>query len=142
MNEIMTAGLLQGDVNQAADMIKSMLSDKYISPIKKAIEKENKRVRRNPCDETRLLDALKPFMEASGRGAIERTVDLLHLRATLRGLAYGDQKPEIRSQSLKAQDASVHRDGVYDVDRVCAGLEGTNSMMPLILMMILMQKGS
>jgi len=80
---------IRGDVNQAADMVRNMFSEKYLSPITKAIATENQKARKNPCKEARLLEALKPFIDHNNHAGINAAVDALYMIETLRGLRSG-----------------------------------------------------
>ncbi|MCL2377109.1 MAG: hypothetical protein FWC76_06920 [Defluviitaleaceae bacterium] len=136
--------IIKGDVNQAADMIKAMLSEKYIKPITKAVAAENKRVKKNPTREARLLDALKPFIDYRSHETVNKTIDMLHMMETLRGLS--SQMPKNEYKPLRhmgggvaaaSGDASLHDDGVYDVDERCAGHKNTPNLAPIFAIMAL-----
>jgi len=135
--------IIKGDVNQAATMVKTMLSDKYIAPITKAIAAENKRARKNPTREARLLDALKPFMDHKSHDAVNKTIDMLHMLETMRGISAQLPKnayvPAAGATPVAAAsgDASVHGDGVYDVDEKCMEYKAAPSLMPIIAVMAL-----
>ena len=137
--------LIRGDVNQAAGMVRAMLSEKYITPITKAIAAENKRVRKNPTREARLLDALKPFMDHKSHDAVNKTIDMLHTIETMRGITAQLPKaayvPGTRAASVSAasQDASLHGDGVYDVDENCMEHKNKPNLVPLFAMMALVR---
>ena len=139
--------VIKGDVNQAANMVKTMLSDKYIKPITKAIAAENKRVRKNPTREARLLDALKPFMDHKSHDAVNKTIDMLHMMETFRGItaqlpknAYVPRNRNYESETSVAAasgDASLRADGVYDVDEKCMEHKAAPSLMPIFAVMAL-----
>ena len=135
--------IIKGDVNQAANMVKTMLSDKYIAPITKAIAAENKRVRKNPTREARLLDALKPFMDHKSHDAVNRTIDMLHMMETMRGItaqlpsaAYVPRGPAAPVTAASG-DASLRADGVYDIDEKCMEHKAAPSLMPIFAVMAL-----
>ncbi|MDR2167792.1 MAG: hypothetical protein LBE35_08105 [Clostridiales bacterium] len=135
--------LLRGDVNSAAHMIRNMLSDKYISPIQRAIEKENKRARKNPCKEARLLAALKPFVNTGNHKVLDDTIDALHLMETLQSLRSHMPKPQpaaqIRQQaaSPNAKDPSIQPNGIYDMDEKCLIKKEQNPMNPIFMAILL-----
>ena len=136
--------VIRGDVSQAAGMIKAMLSEKYLNPITRAITAENKRARKNPCKEVRLLDALKPFMDAKNHQAVDKTIDALYMAETLRGLsAKLPNRPPVRQHKPNASivnalaDDSIHEDGIYDVDERCAAYSGRPSLSPFFVIMAL-----
>ena len=145
--------VIQGDVNHAAGMIRAMLSEKYISPITRAINAENKRVRKNPCREARLLDALKPFTNQQNQQTLEKAIDTLHMLETMRGLS--KQMPNnnhsynsnlfqplaaanIQGHNQVTADNSYKEDGIYDIDEKCMGHQSQIPLMPIILIMSLM----
>ena len=135
--------VIRGDVNQAANMVKNMLSEKYLTPITKAIAAENKKARKNPTREARLLDALKPFMDHKSHEAVNKTLDMLHMMETLRGISA--QLPEnayvpggsAASVEAASGDASLRTDGVYDVDEKCMEYKAAPSLMPVFAVMAL-----
>jgi len=136
--------VIRGDVSQAAGMIKAMLSEKYLNPITRAITAENKKARKNPCKEARLLDALKPFMDDKNHQAVDKTIDALYMAETLRGLSANlpvrtpirQHKPASSFVNALADD-SVHEDGIYDVDARCAAYAGKPPLSPFFVMMAL-----
>jgi len=134
--------VVRGDVNQAADMVKAMLSEKYIKPITKAVAAESKRVRKNPTREARLLDAMKPFIDYRSHDTVNKTIDMLNMMETLRNLS--PQMPQNayvpkRHVGITAtsEDASLRNDGVYDVDERCAEYKNTPNLAPIIAMIAL-----
>ena len=135
--------VIKGDVNQAANMVKSMLSEKYITPITKAIAAENKKVRKNPTREARLLDALKPFMDHKSHDAVNKTIDMLNMMETLRGITSQLPKkayvPMERMPPVAAAsgDASLRADGVYDVDEKCMEHKAVPRLTPIFAIMAL-----
>ena len=136
--------VIRGDVNHAAGMIKSMLSEKYIAPITRAITAENKKARKNPSKEARLLEAIKPFVDAGSHSTIERAVDLLYMIETLRGLTGqmpGQAYVPPRGTRGMQQDNSSHADGVYDVDERCVEHSRQPALMPLLVLMAMVARG-
>ena len=135
--------VIRGDVNQAAGVIRAMLNEKYITPITKAIAAENRKVRKNPCKEARLLDALKPFVDVSNHETLEKTIEALYMIETLRGLSSNIPKVAVapnqktRAASLSPQDSSVHTDGIYDIDERCFEHKRHQPLMPIIAIMAL-----
>jgi len=135
--------VIKGDMSQAANMVKSMLSEKYLAPINKAIAAENKRARKNPTREARLLDALKPFMDHKSHDAVNKTIDMLHMMETLRGISAQLPKSaytpmnHVPNLAAASGDASLRDDGVYDVDEKCMEYKQTPNLMPIFCMMAL-----
>ncbi|MDR2183575.1 MAG: hypothetical protein LBE55_05320 [Clostridiales bacterium] len=134
--------VIRGDVNQAASMVKDMLSEKYITPITKAIAAENKKARKNPTREARLLDALKPFMDHKSHTVVDKTIDMLHMMETLRGISA--QLPNnahipghMAPLAAASGDASLRGDGVYDVDERCMEHKTAPRLMPIFAIMAL-----
>ena len=129
--------VIKSDVNQAANMVKAMLNEKYVTPIAKAIAAENKKVRKNPTREARLLDALKPFMDHKSHDAVNKTIDMLHMMETLRGITAQLPKKayvpggRVASVAAASGDASLRSDGVYDVDEKCMEHNAAPSLMPI-----------
>ena len=144
--------LFKGDVNTAASLVRNMLTEKYITPIHKAMEKENKRARKNPNKEAQLLHALKPFMPSANHKAIEETIEAIHLIETLRGIqkqmpssspspssSTGPRTSAIAAQEVvinEVADPSVHPDGVYDMDEKCLNTP-KEPMIPLFLVFLM-----
>jgi len=135
--------VIKGDVNQAASMVKNMLSEKYLAPITKAIAAENKRAKKNPTREARLLEALKPFMDNKSHDAVNKTIDMLHMMETMRGIsaqlpknAY-EAKGHDTTLQAGSGDASLRADGVYDIDEKCMEHKAQPSLMPIFAMMAL-----
>ena len=139
--------VIKGDVNHAANMVKTMLSEKYVAPITRAIGAENKKVRKNPSREARLLEAVKPFMDGERHPALNRAIDALHMVETLRGLS--DQMPKsvhltpkgITAAGLGLGGGSVHEDGIYDMDERCASHQGQMPLMPIFVVMAMAAMG-
>jgi len=143
MNEILAKNLMQTDVNQAAQLVRSMLTEKYISPIQKAVSNENKRVKKNPCKNTRLLEALKPFVGRDAQHSLTSTIDILHTIQTIQGMTK-QIPPQSLATSEQARDSistnSVHPDGIYDIDSACVGFapQNPNSSQNFMMMLMLM----
>lgn len=137
--------VIRGDVSQAAGMIKGMLSEKYIAPINRAIATENKRARKNPSREARLLEAMKPFMDKRNHRAVDKAIDALHMMETFKGLTKQMPKqhyaPRGQTRAAGIEDASTHQDGIYDVDERCANYKGQASLTPILLMMAMVAFG-
>ena len=132
--------LFKGDMSQAAGMIKSMLSEKYIAPIKNAMESENKRSRKNPNKEARLLEALKPFIPESNHHKLNNTIDAIHFMETVRGMQNmlpQRQAVPVKTLGVASVDPSVHEDGVYDFDEMCLNSPKSN-IVPIFMAMIMM----
>ena len=133
--------IIRGDVSHAAGMVKAMLSEKYIAPITRAIAAENKKARTSPSREARLLAALKPFVDAGSHETLERAIDMLHMAETFKGLTKNmpaHQRPYAAQRQTHAahmQDASIHEDGVYDVDQRCVGFKSQSPLAPIFLLM-------
>lgn len=127
------SGVVRGDVNHAAGVIKAMLREKYITPVTKAFAAENKKVRKNPCKEVRLLDAVKPFLDVGRHEMLERAVDALYMAETFRGLA--GQMPQATLRSSGAQEG----DGVYEVDEGCLAMTRQPTLVPLLALMAMMK---
>ena len=138
--------LFKGDVSSAANIIHNMLSEKYISPIKKAMEQENTRSRKNPSKEARLLSALKPFMPQANHKKLDETLDTIHLLETLRGIQKRLPRPKVQATTQNVQtqelttDPSVHTDGVYDIDKQCLDTP-KSPLIPLFLILIMSNMG-
>ena len=157
MKEILAQNLVQADVNQAAHLVRSMLTEKYISPIKAAVQNENKRIKKNPCKNARLLEALKPFVDANVRQSLASTIDMLYTIQTIQGVTGvsagagmgmgASGALPLKSSGVSVQN-SIHPDGIYDIDPVCAGIAPSSSssanavstpmpMMPMMSMMLM-----
>jgi len=133
---------MKNDVNQAAGMVRSMFNDKYVAPITRAIAQQNKKARKNPCKEARLLEAMKPFMAEHQHHGINQALEALFMIETLQGLKTSLPVPT-RSQaqiSAAGHDPSVHHDGIYEVDQDCLGRGGMqHNMLPLLFAMLAMR---
>jgi len=154
---------IKGDVSQAAEMVRSMFNEKYIAPITRAINTENKRAKNHPVREARLLKALKPFVDAGRHPGIDRAMDALHMAETLRGLKSTMPLPHtprtpaptsapVRTAEAAAAfhgygyDTSIHPDGVYDVDYDCLegsaprNIEPPANLLPIFFAMAMMRR--
>ena len=134
--------VIKGDVNHAADLIKSMINEKYITPIQQAIAAENEKARTNPSREARLLDAIKPFVDARQHDALDRTIDTIYLMQTLQGLRrHMPQQqaalpvPPHTDIYAAAHDPSIHNDGIYDIDDRCVEQHRHSPLMPIFVML-------
>jgi len=127
--------VIRGDVSHAAGVIKAMLNEKYIAPIARAIDAENKKARKNPSKEARLLAALKPFVDINSHRALEKAIDILYMQDTFRGLAGGMNRPRKPAATKAAAIDSIHEDGIYDIDRRCMEFSGQAAILPIFLMM-------
>jgi len=130
--------LFKGDVNVAAGMVRSMFAEKYITPIQKAIEKENAKSRKNPNKEARLLAALKPFVASHAHKKLDEVVDAIHMLETMKGLKGHLPAPKaVQAQNIPQpegppKDPSVHTDGIYDIDQDCMK-NRTNPLIPFFM---------
>ena len=136
--------VIKGDVSQAANMIKAMLSEKYITPITRAVAAENKKARKNPTREARLLEALKPFMDYKSHDAVNKTIDALHMMETLRALSshmpkgsYTPKRHVGAASVAAAGDTSLRGDGVYDMDDRCMEHKNKPNLAPILAVMAL-----
>jgi hypothetical protein len=134
--------VIKGDVNHAANMVKAMLKEKYVAPITRAIAAENKKARKNPCKEAKLLEVVKSFVDSGQHESLDRAIDALHMAETLRGLSaqmpkhsYGPMKREMMAAGFESGNGSIREDGVYDVDERCAGHKGQRPLMPIFAVM-------
>ena len=125
--------LLSGDTAGAAHVVRSVLRERYVSPIEKAIVDENRRARKHPCKNAKLLDALRPFVDATGSKRLDEVIDALHMVEALRGMS--THLPKLSPAAITAQsgDVSARADGVYDID------SGSSSMLPMLMLMLLMR---
>ncbi|MCL2576307.1 MAG: hypothetical protein FWE33_07710 [Defluviitaleaceae bacterium] len=139
MNEVLATAIAQADVNQAASLVRNMFTEKYIAPIQKAVQAENKRIKKNPCKNTRLLEALKPFVDNSTQQSLASAIDMLHTIQTIQGInksVVGANVAPVRNDGIST--SSIHTDGIYDIDPVCAGVAPQNNIFPMLLMFLLM----
>ena len=168
--------IIKGDVNQAADMIRAMINEKYIMPIVNAVDMENEKARKNPGKEVRLLNALKPFVASNSHNSVDKAIDMLHMVETLKGLSaqlperhierrgqrynegyaggynegqnggynerYNEgyvERPAVMAAGMAQglADASLHSDGVYDIDQRCVKHRAAPGLMPFLAIMML-----
>lgn len=74
-----------------------------------------------PTKEVRLLRVLKEFRPAAEHEKIDRVIDAMMLADTFQVPHGAREARETRDvRAMREARASVHADGVYDVDRSCA----------------------
>lgn len=137
--------IIANDINAAKDMVRSMLSEKYIRPIVQAIDKENDRVRKNPSKEAKLLSALKPFFEDERSRGIDSAINALNMANTLKGLASNSRnaafekpKEDFGHMTAAAVDMAIHEDGIYEIDEKCMHSANSQRLSPILLILALL----
>jgi|GEM_PF-2067430 len=134
-------GLIRGDVSHAAGMVRSMFTEKYIAPIARAFDAQSEHARKNPSRETRLLEAIKPFLNNGRQGGIDRAVEMLRMAEAMQGLKKNLNIPAYNRPPVAAaaMDNSIRADGVYDVDCECMEKTGRSpGIAPIMMAMMLM----
>lgn len=106
----------------------------YFRKFNDTLVHHHKGVAKNPPPEVPLLRAMKAFMPEEKHQNVDRVIDVIMLTRTMESI-HEEQHSE------RLAHASVHPDGVYDIDANCiAGRNGTHGLM--LMAMVAMAQGS
>ena len=131
--------VIRNDLNEAFSLISAMLQDRYINKLRKAVDEEQVECRNNPAKEIKLLHSLKPFFKKEQHEPIDKTIDVLYMLQTLQSIK--DDTNMTTLNTNKDIDASIHEDGIYDVDDNCIFLKD-NCNNPLLNAVLLLAVAS
>ncbi len=130
----------QNDMSEIMGMVGTMFQDKYLSRIMNAVQTHQLKTQNEPPREVQLLHAIKLFMPETSHEKMNSIIDtymtvstIKNIQAELRmvqepygtgnGSGYGYVNPAPPPQpSAYIQpdmEASIHVDGVYDIDDRC-----------------------
>ncbi len=136
---------MQKDIQDAFALAQNMLQEKYVTRLAKAVQSQHQQALEAPSKEVQLMQAMKAFLPPHRHGQIDRMIDtfiLMGVTQTMQAqFAPRPPHPSRSSHPLSASeaatmpgqfhappehfdtqsshDASVHADGVYDMDYAC-----------------------
>lgn len=104
------------DMNEAVELVREHFRAKYLRRAQKAVADQRRNTLSNPPREVALMSALKEFAPPNKRNSYERATEVL-----LALDSWGQMRKglEGRVSAASLGDESVHRDGVYDIDKSC-----------------------
>jgi len=106
----------------------------YFRKLNDTLVHHHKGVSKNPPREVQLLRAMKAFMPEERHPNMDSVIDVMMLTRTMESI-----RDERRGRQIAG--ASVHPDGVYDIDANCvAGRDGMNGIM--LMAMAAMAQGN
>jgi hypothetical protein len=145
---------IQNDFNEAANLVKKMFEEKYISRMNGLIKSHRNKLAQNPSREITLFQAFCAYMPEEERKSAEKLIDNLYMMETLSSIrneyksqapSAGRENPAIfvsaqgAASAADGSDSSVHPDGVYDVDSQCElnmkNKPGAMSYLPIFLLL-------
>jgi len=94
--------------------------------------KKHKEIVKISSKEADLLKSLRPFLSEEKHTHIDRFIELIHIRNTLKDK---DKKIECTKTSEAASlfaDSSIHADGIYDIDKSCLEERGISTPQPFL----------
>jgi len=132
LNDLIKNGnSLQSDLTEAAELIKSMFKQKYISKLENELKIQKQIHQKNPTKEIQLIQAVKPFIDQKRHKEIDSITDTLINITTLmdiqKDFTKNNEKQEENKHQVKAMDTvlterndpSIKKDGIYDIDESC-----------------------
>ena len=152
MNEISkyigNSNLIQGEVYNSISSMKQNLSNKYISPIKTAIQEQNTKLKKNPSPEIRLIEAIKPFVSHAEHPKLNHMVDCIYKIQTLKNLsqtlsiaATPPTQPQNQNINIMQhnQQLNKNQNAIYEIDEKCVQNQSRPKISPLFLLLALME---
>lgn len=113
------------DIATAFSLIGQHFHNKYINPIKNAVENHLEICSHNPGDEIILLQACKPFISGDANNIINKIIELMSTMETLQNIS-----SEFRTNlvsTAQTEDSAIHSDGVYEMDSNCLNTANINT---------------
>lgn len=113
--------LIQNDLDEAFNVIKETLHQKYISKFQIALEEQKELVNKNTPKEITLLVALKPFLDETSHAYIDQIIDVLYKFSTAKNIDAEIQKCSINKADTNSSEhkLTIHDDGIYELDDHC-----------------------
>lgn len=116
--------VIQRDMTEAMSMVQSLFQEKYVDRLQNAIRTHHKQAETNPSREVKLMQAIKAFVSEEKQKSLDGMIDAYMMMETVRNMQNELHEAQFKTMSLPvggevASDASVHWDGVYDVDVAC-----------------------
>ncbi|MCI8804347.1 MAG: hypothetical protein HFE59_00350 [Clostridiales bacterium] len=132
LNDLINNGnSLRGDLSEAAELIKTMFKQKYISKLENELKIQKQIHQKNPTKEIQLIQAVKPFINSERHKEIDSITDTLINITTLMDIQKDfiknnekekDEEPRIKAMDTiltEKNDPSIKKDGIYDIDESC-----------------------
>ena len=131
---------IERDIEDVLGMMRDMFFKKYIRNFERALEECHQEARNNPTKEVYAMQAFKHLVPEDQHDMIDKIIDMLvfvDIIQTVRspqkyynpvGIQNTDSPLKYMTEGLermqaetpqKAEDASIHPDGVYDIDIQC-----------------------
>jgi hypothetical protein len=127
---------IKKDMSRAADVVRDMLEEKYVERIKDAVRYHKTKSRKNPSKEVTLIQALKNFMPPDQHERADKLIEAMTFADTLKSIGVRIGSADYCGNDVKS--ASVHEDGVYDIDDACARAKNVGGALGLILLISVM----
>ena len=140
--------VLRQEMQDVMTLAQKMIRQKYTDKLWEVIEAHRDAAQENPSKEMELLRVFKQFAPQN-EAAIDQMMQMVLMAQTaqsIRAELGSDEKGKQNAcaqaasvQNLRAQDDSLHADGVYDVDQACLHLKGrpqknAGSMLAMLLL--------
>ena len=123
---------IRRDMDDALELAREHFRGKYLKRIRKAIEHERMKSMTNPPREVALIAALKEFTTPENHETYDRMAEAMitlsswqEIRKNINSANWNAPQKRLYAQNLAADgvnsalDASLHHDGVYDIDPEC-----------------------
>jgi hypothetical protein len=138
---------IQKDITTAKDIVKTMFEEKYMSKVDEALKTHQALALEQPTKEVELLKAMKNFVPIENHAKVEEMIDTMVMMTAFSNISNEVNaskskllKPEHSSTPSAKIDPSVHKDGVYDKDILCASKGSGKSKFSDIFMLLAMSK--
>ena len=115
---------IKNDMGEALELVRHHFRDKYLGRLQHTLEHERAQVLSAPPREVALIAALKEFVPPQNHANLDRIGEMFVTLNTWQqmrynmGLARQSLETRASAQGL-GDDASLHADGVYDIDEAC-----------------------
>lgn len=103
---------LKNDVTEAMEIVAKHFRNKYILPIEQEVRCCSEQCKKEPIKEAVLLEACRPFVRNTKN--IDFFLDIINSISVVERLM-----PRQSIKALSAEDSSIHKDGIYDIDKSC-----------------------
>ncbi len=133
--------IIQNDLNEAVNTVKSIFHDKYIQKFQMALEEQKDIAKSQSSKEIELLNALKPFMNEKFHANIDKLTDIILSINTVSCINKEIKKystPII--SSTMSSNTTIHEDGIYEIDESCKRnnfLDNNINITEIIFMLLL-----
>lgn len=116
---------LQSDFDDIQMLLSAHFRKKYVEKLENAFKRYQKDNEKNPSNEVKLLNALKPYIPSEKRGDIDNITEMLTFISTFENI-----RKEAGAALPKTAASAIHEDGIYEVDEECLRQQHTELVEP------------